>query len=104
MGIFGEKKTKLPEKLGDREPLSGTIPKEYSYMLGVPRNQLDIDDIDVMIDRVKSDDEIEVVAKSTGEKPCVVVKYKEEEYSVEFHVTTSIFRIPYCSGSRKSVK
>lgn len=92
MGIFGDKKTKLPEKLGDSEPLSGTIPKEYSYMLGVPRNQQDIDDVETLIGRVKSNDEIEVMAKSTGEKPCVVVKYKEEEYSVEFQVIT--FDIP----------
>lgn len=88
MGLFGDKKTKLPEKLGDREPMAGTIQKTYSEMLGVPRNQQDIDDIDKIIERVKSNDEMKVLAKSTGEKTCVVVKYKEEEYNVEFYVTT----------------
>lgn len=92
MALFGDKKTKLPEKLGDREPLAGTIPKTYSYMLGVPRNQQDIDDIDKIFEWVKSNAEMEVLAKSTGEKTCVVVKYKEEEYNVEFYAMT--FEIP----------
>ncbi len=92
MGLFGDKKTRLPEKLGNGEPLEGTIQKTYSDMLGVPRNQQDIDDIDKIFERVKSNDELEVLAKSTGDKTCVVVKYKEEEYNVEFHVTT--FDIP----------
>lgn len=92
MGLFGDKKSKLPVRLEGREPLTGTIPKDYSYMLGVPRQQQDINDVEQLFKRIKSNDEIEVMAKSTAEKPCVVVKYKKEEYSIEFHVTT--FDIP----------
>lgn len=91
MKLFS-KKTKLPEPLNDREVLPGVIEKEKSYMFGVPGSQQDIENIDVMLDRIKQNDEFEILAKSTGESPCVVIKYQEEDYSVEFKIMD--FQIP----------
>ena len=42
----------------------------------------------------KNHSEFEIMAKSAGENPCIVVKYQEEDYSVEFKIMD--FQVPDC--------
>lgn len=84
MKFFG-KKTKLPVPMGEREPLSGTIDKEKSYMYGISRDPEDIKELTVLVERLKQNSEFELIAKSAGDNPCIVVHYQDEDYRVELH-------------------
>lgn len=66
-----------------RKRKKGTIEKEFSYVMAVPKNQADIQSIDQIIKRLTDSLDFEVVEIKELENPVVFFLYKQEEYCAE---------------------
>lgn len=65
---------------------SAVIEKDKSYIMVVPKDEEDIKDLGVILDRLQSATEFKVIDIDMGEEyPIAVIKYKDKEYKIEFY-------------------
>lgn len=65
---------------------SGTIEKEPSYMMAVPKDASILSDMEAMIERIKTIPDVKVLAKRISGEPSAVVSYKDAEYEIQIFV------------------
>lgn len=88
MGIFNflKKSDSKPFSVSLENTKSGTIEKEPSYMMAVPKDTSTITDMEVIVERIKDTNDVKVLAKRTGHNPSVVVSYKDVEYDIQLSI------------------
>ncbi|RDU21975.1 DUF4026 domain-containing protein [Anaerosacchariphilus polymeriproducens] len=102
MGLF-EKFSNKNQRLEDLK--KGKIEKVPSYVMAIPKNDIVLDDLELMVDQIRKIEGLTIIGKRINNILTVVFKYKNLEYSVDIFVEDfqlpPLFRITHDFGDEE---